>query len=215
MITQQGVSSETAARSTALKPFPCPEPGCTGKMIFGSLSKQWKDRQRAKGRTPPNFAYFCTERKHGCVGLLLAQDDGCLSGAALSKETRDLRKKCHDAFDRIWRSAGTVDAYRKTFSNKRTPSEAQHRRSIMGKLRRVAYFFMAHAMGVKESEAHISRIVDPATLRAFLDVASRTTASEVSDWWEREGEALYFAEYRAACREARSVRQAKHNTNPP
>lgn len=196
-------------------PLSCPEPQCGSKMVLGIVSNAWKEQAEAKGRTPANFAYFCAQRPKGCKSLVWANDDGTPRGQPLSRETKALRNLCHTAFDRIWKSAGTIPAYRKQFGNKRLRTEEDHRRAIINKLRRVTYFFMAHHMGLPEPEAHLSRIFDSPTLRAFLDVASGATAISVYDWWEAEGEALYASDFRATVRAAREFNRNRRMTSPP
>lgn len=97
----------------------------------------------------------------------------------------------------------------------RLRTEENHRRAIINKLRRVTYFFMAHHLGLSEPEAHLSRIFDNPTLRAFLDVASGATAISVYDWWEAEGEALYANDFRATVRAAREFNRNRRMTSPP
>jgi len=73
--------------------FNCPEPGCSGIL-----------RRRYSSKYSRYF-YGCTEHFNtGCKGGIGCHPDGRPLGIPASSEVRELRKKAHMSFDRIWKN---------------------------------------------------------------------------------------------------------------
>jgi hypothetical protein len=118
------------------------------------------------------------------------------------------RKECHEAFDRIWKATGTVPAYADHFRARSNGANNQ-RRSIMQKMRNMAYFYIADQMGIPEREVHVSALTGHAKFELFKMIARRTTASQIYVWWMSDGEKKYRTEFAETQRKAREHRNMK------